>query len=60
MSPSRSRWFAWWYAAIAAGFVLLAARSLLVGDRPALVALRLIISVGFAALAWAQFRAKLR
>jgi hypothetical protein len=60
MSWTKSRWFAWWYATIAVGFVLLAIRSALLGERPFLIALRLVIAAGFAVLAWLQFQGKLR
>ena len=46
----RAQLFAWWYFAIAAGFVLLAIRAALVGERIWLVILRFAIAVGFFAL----------
>jgi hypothetical protein len=54
------RWSAWWYAAIALGFVLLAVNRAIAGDRPWLVGLRLVIAAGFAVLAAFEFRAKSR
>jgi hypothetical protein len=48
--------FAWWYLSIAIGFVLLAVRTLLFGEGAWGVVLRLIIAVGFAALAFFEFR----
>ena len=54
------RWSAWWYAAIALGFVLLAVNRAIAGDRPWLVGLRLVIAAGFAVLAAFEFRAKNR
>ena len=53
-------WSAWWYAAIALGFVLLAVNRAIAGDRPWLVGLRLVIAAGFAVLAAFEFRAKSR
>ena len=52
------RLFAWWYVSIALGFVLLALRSFVLGGNRWLTALRLVISAGFAALAWLEFRAR--
>ena len=53
---SRSRLFAYWYAAIGAGFLLLAVNRILVGGVPWLIALRFVISAGFFLLAWMQYR----
>jgi hypothetical protein len=49
---------AWWYVAIAVGFLLLAINRAIVGDRPWLVGLRLVIALGFSALAALEFRTK--
>jgi hypothetical protein len=54
------RLFALWYASIALGFVLLAVRSIMIGGRAWLIALRFVIAAGFALLAWAEFQRKLR
>jgi hypothetical protein len=51
-----SRWFAWWYFTIALGFVLLAVNRALVGEKAWLIALRLVIAGGFAALGYAALR----
>ena len=52
-SPSSRRlWYAYWYFAIALGFLLLAIRYWLVGERPWLVALRVVIAAAFAALGY--------
>jgi hypothetical protein len=58
MKRGRFRWSAWWYAAIALGFLLLAVSRAIQGDKPWLVALRVVIAAGFAALALFEFRAK--
>jgi hypothetical protein len=52
------RWFAWWYAAIAAGYVLLAITQGLIGGTFWAIALRLVIAAGFAALAVFEFRTR--
>jgi hypothetical protein len=54
----RFRWYGWWYLTIALGFVLLAINRAIVGERAWLVALRLIIAMGFLILAYFEFRAK--
>ena len=57
---SRSRWFAWWYFAIALGFLLLAINKALTGEKTWLIALRLVIALGFAALGYAELRSSAR
>jgi O-antigen/teichoic acid export membrane protein len=52
------RWIAWWYAAIAIGFALLAIEHLVTGDKLWLVGVRLIIALGFAFLAAMEFKTK--
>ena len=52
----RARLFAWWYFAIAAGFVLLAINRMLMHERVWLIVLRLGIAVGFLLLGWATLR----
>ena len=54
------RWSAWWYAAIALGFLLLAVNRAIAGDKAWLLALRVVIAAGFAVLAAFEFRAKNR
>lgn len=56
MPAKRIRWIAWWYVAIAAGFLLLAIDHMLTGDRAWLVAVRLVIAAGFGLLAYMEFR----
>jgi hypothetical protein len=57
MVPKRkSRLLPWWYASIALGFVLLAIYRVIIGERPWLIALRVVIALGFAALAAFEFR----
>jgi hypothetical protein len=60
MKRGRFRWSAWWYAAIALGFLLLAVSRAIQRDKPWLVGLRVIIAAGFAVLAAFEFRAKNR
>jgi len=52
----QSSWLAWWYFAIAAGFLLLAVYYHLRGASPWLVALRGAISAAFALLGYFQLR----
>ena len=54
----RTRLFAWWYFAIAAGFTLLAVNRWLLGERMWLILLRLGIAVGFLILGWLTLRSK--
>ncbi|HXF13009.1 MAG TPA: hypothetical protein VN517_07640 [Terriglobales bacterium] len=51
-----SRWLAWWYLTIALGFLLLAARYALLGEKWWFVGLRVILAAGFAILSYAEFR----
>ncbi len=46
----RARLFAWWYFAIAAGFLLLGINRWLLGERLWLVCIRLLIAAGFLVL----------
>lgn len=48
----------WWYLSIAIGFVLLAIHRVMIGEKPWLIALRLIIAFGFGLLALFEFRSK--
>lgn len=52
----RPTWFAWWYVCIAAGFVLLAVRQIVVGGWTAGIVVRIVIALGFAALAYSEMR----
>lgn len=60
MKRSSFPWSAWWYTAIALGFLLLAVSRAIQGDKAWLVGLRVIIAGGFAILAGFEFRAKRR
>ncbi|HZS57480.1 MAG TPA: hypothetical protein VFA65_23980 [Bryobacteraceae bacterium] len=60
MRRSRFQWMAWWYAAIAIGFGLLAIDHLITGDKLWLVGVRLVIGLGFGLLALMEFKAKKR
>jgi hypothetical protein len=51
---------AWWYAAIAIGFGLLAIDHLITGDKLWLVGVRVVIGAGFGLLAFMEFRTKKR
>jgi hypothetical protein len=53
-----SRLLAWWYATIALAFALLAVDRLLRGRAAWLIGVRLVISVGFGALAIMEFRGR--
>jgi hypothetical protein len=54
MFEQRPRWFVWWYAAIAAGFFLLAITQAILGRTVWQVALEFLISAGFGALSYAE------
>jgi hypothetical protein len=56
----RTRIFAWWYFAIAAGFVLLGVNRWLLGERLSLVALRFLIAAGFLILGCLTWRSRAR
>ncbi len=56
----RSRLFAWWYACIACGFLLLAIANAILGGSLRLIALRVVIAAGFAFLARTEFRKRPR
>ena len=58
MRLSGFRWMAWWYAAIAVAFLLLAISRAITGEKPWLVGVRLIISAGFTILAIFEFKAR--
>ncbi len=52
----RTRLFAWWYFAIAAGFTLLGINRWMMGERMLLIILRFVIAVGFLLLGWVTLR----
>ena len=56
----RSRFYAWWYFAIALGFLLLAVNRMLMGEKMWLIVLRVVIAAGFAALGYIELRAHSR
>jgi hypothetical protein len=58
MRRLNSRWMAWWYTTIALGFALLAINRAIVGEKLWLIGVRVVIALGFAALALMEFRAK--
>ena len=58
MAGSSFRWTGWWYFAIALGFLLLAVNRAILGERPALIVVRLVIATGFAVLSALEFRAR--
>jgi hypothetical protein len=53
-----SRWMAWWYFAIALGFALLAINRAITGGKLWLIGIRIIIALGFGALAAMEFKQK--
>jgi len=55
-----SRFYAWWYFTIAAGFVLLAVAKMVTGEKPWLIGIRLVIAAGFAALGYLELRSHLK
>ena len=60
-SPRRKRrWYAYWYFSIALGFLLLAVRYSILGERPWLVSLRVVIALAFALLGYCEWRASRR
>jgi hypothetical protein len=58
MRRLNSRWMAWWYTTIALGFALLAINRAIVGEKLWLIGVRVVIALGFAALALMEFRTK--
>jgi hypothetical protein len=58
MRRLNSRWMAWWYATIALGFALLAINRAIVGEKLWLIGVRVVLALGFAALAFMEFRTK--
>jgi hypothetical protein len=58
MRRLNSRWMAWWYTTIALGFALLAINRAIVGEKLWLIGVRIVIALGFAALAAMEFRTK--
>jgi hypothetical protein len=54
----RNRLLAWWYFAIAAGFVLLDIHRMLLGESMSLILLRFGIAIGFVLLGWVTLRSK--
>ena len=52
----KQRLFGYWYLCIAVGFLLLAVHRAVLGVRTSAVVVRLVIAIGFALLAWLQFR----
>lgn len=60
MQPKRIRWMGWWYVAIAVGFALLAIDHIVLGDRPWLIGVRVVIAAGFSLLAYMEFHGNRR
>ena len=58
MRRLNSRWMAWWYFSIALGFALLAINRAIVGEKPWLIGVRVVIALGFGALAAMEYKAK--
>ncbi|MFL6353235.1 MAG: hypothetical protein ACJ74Z_15505 [Bryobacteraceae bacterium] len=58
MRRLNSGWMGWWYSAIALGFALLAINRAIVGEKLWLIGVRVVIALGFAALAAMEFRTK--
>ncbi len=56
MRGFQSKHWAWWYLSISVGFLLLALNYLIRGARLAQIVLRVVVSLGFAALAWMQWK----
>jgi hypothetical protein len=54
----RIRWLAWWYLAIAVGFLFLAIDHLIIRDKTWLIGIRLILAAGFALLSGMEFTKK--
>jgi hypothetical protein len=60
-TPTRSsRFFPWWYFAIALGFALLAINQAFIGRNAWPVVLRFVIAAGFAALGYIELRSGAR
>ncbi len=54
----KTKLFAWWYFAIAAGFVLLGIHRWLVGEAKWLIVLRFAIALGFLLLGYVTLRSQ--
>jgi hypothetical protein len=54
----RIPWLAWWYLAIAVGFILLAIEHLIIRDKAWLIGIRLILAAGFGLLSGMEFTKK--
>ena len=52
----RPAWFAWWYVCIARGLHILAVRQVSVGGWTTGIIVRIVIALGFAALAYTEMR----
>jgi hypothetical protein len=58
MRRLNARWMAWWYFAIALGFVLLAINRAMMGEKLWLIGVRVVIALGFAILAVGEMRTR--
>ena len=58
MRLNQIRWLAWWYLAIAVGFVLLAIDHMIIHDKAWLIGVRLILAAGFGLLSRMEFTKK--
>ena len=58
VNRKRIQWLAWWYLAIAVGFVLLAVDHMIIRDKPWLIGIRLILAAGFGLLSRMEFTKK--
>lgn len=54
----RPRWFAWWYLAIGAGFVLLAIQRIVTGGAGWVIGLRFVVAAGFFLLGWIELKSR--
>ena len=59
-NSTKKRLYAWWYFTIALGFLLLAINKVLVGEKLWLIAIRVAIALGFAALGYPELRSPTR
>jgi hypothetical protein len=60
MPQKAPAWLAWWYLALALGFALLAIQHAITGDKAWLIGIRVVLAIGFGALARMEFTSKKR
>jgi hypothetical protein len=57
-NPLRTRLFAWWYFAIAGGFLLLAINRWLLGQRAGLIVVQFVAAAAFLLFGWMAWKSE--